>query len=349
MYVFISGLFSSGSTLLTRMLSAHPDIFIACQPFFPFFKMWRNKIIIDELRLPFDPETPMGFDYLKTLTGVKPNVYEDFNRVFCDPFFWWDDIHELRESLIKWAKADTIERVQDLNFGKLYPDHATGIFWQLINILKEKTDKKVVGIKESFCEEWFYHLTKWYNIKIIHIIRDPRGVAASRNTGDQFKEIHGGEKYPLSFITESWNRSVEIHKQMMGAYKYFHVKYENLIKFPSLTVDLLCSHLEVPFVHHDMLDPSTYINAKGEPWIPNSASTTNRQFNERPLSYWRDALTHEEIEYIEFICHENMNELGYIPKYPISEKSILNYRDKPEEITPFMKGWGFLGGKNDTL
>ena len=41
--LFITGLFRSGTTFLARALNAHPELSVASDPYFEFWKLLRNK------------------------------------------------------------------------------------------------------------------------------------------------------------------------------------------------------------------------------------------------------------------------------------------------------------------
>ena len=48
---FITGMFRSGTTLVSRMFHSHPEIACASDPFAPVFKMFRNQFSIQSENL----------------------------------------------------------------------------------------------------------------------------------------------------------------------------------------------------------------------------------------------------------------------------------------------------------
>ena len=67
--VFITGVARSGTTLLAKMLNAHPAVRVASDPLFPFFHSLRNALIQrgagPEVLAEFDPTMPIGDYYLR--------------------------------------------------------------------------------------------------------------------------------------------------------------------------------------------------------------------------------------------------------------------------------------------
>ena len=58
-FVIATGMFRSGTTLLARMLNAHPNLAFASDPFFQIFRTFRNEVaknVIDgwDMDLPLD-------------------------------------------------------------------------------------------------------------------------------------------------------------------------------------------------------------------------------------------------------------------------------------------------------
>ena len=66
-FFFVTGMFRSGTTLLARLLNAHPELAVASDPYAPLFKAFRNQVVsTTELGQAFDPEAPLS-DYYFSL------------------------------------------------------------------------------------------------------------------------------------------------------------------------------------------------------------------------------------------------------------------------------------------
>ena len=60
--LFIFGMFRSATTMMSRSLSAHPQITIASDPYFQFFKSYRNEIYSENIH-GFDHNSPVGDNF----------------------------------------------------------------------------------------------------------------------------------------------------------------------------------------------------------------------------------------------------------------------------------------------
>ena len=89
-YLFVTGMFRSGTTLLARSLGAHPKIISASDPYFEFFKHIRNIFYGNIFAKLHDPKSPLDDNFLKL-----PFLKSDFRNAFPDIYFNNEDIKTL--------------------------------------------------------------------------------------------------------------------------------------------------------------------------------------------------------------------------------------------------------------
>ncbi|MBN2483450.1 MAG: sulfotransferase [Candidatus Omnitrophica bacterium] len=341
--IFITGMFRSGTTLLARMLDVHPDVSAVYQVITPFFRMWRN-IFLGEYDCERLLQLPMGSNVLFDL-----GLYEKFIQEAWRVRFDEKHILQLKEDLSCELYRDAHEKplLKKGLFATLTPGGTVeDVLIQLIRCVYPDIDaQKYVGFKEIWCEEFIPVLLKLSEVKFnaIQIIRDPRGVFASRNTGNYLKEC-GGKRYPLLFIAETWNRSADILFRCKDLDGFFPVRYEDIVSFPKETIQKICAFLDIDF-YDDMANPENFTDSKGKQWRPNTTGDDTRpRFLNSQTNYWKTALNDEEIGSIEFLCGESMDTLGYQRKFTREQahQLFLRYQEETDEIHPWLVPLGYV-------
>lgn len=310
--LFITGMFRTGTSLVSTALNVHPRVTIAWQPYMLFFKEVRNKFFAEILKETIDPDFPMGI-----LTYQGDSTREMLKEVLNLVTFNETQVTDLLSAIKKGLKEkDRFNR--DMKYFQLIP-HLDGfepgtaghILEQLVHCISlSSKESDLVGIKEVFCEEFaapfLNHMGP--DSRVIHILRDPRAIAASRNYGKYRKAV--GTRYPLMFIIKSWKRSVDFAKTNSGHTHYKMVKYEDMVRSPMEPFANMHRFLELEF-DPKTLDVSNYRNARGEKWTQNSSFEGEDRISPRSIDRWRQVLPAKEIKLIETFCREEMEYLGY--------------------------------------
>jgi len=341
--LFLTGIFRSGTTLLSRSLSVHPKIIVVYQLFFPFFRMWRDLFLNQMVPGMPVPDRPMGSNVF-----FDAGVFDLFSKSGSKVYFSDHNIDELENILVKELQRDKHEKpfVPENAFVGLKEGNGEEILLQLLERSKDSCggDKEIFGFKEIWCEDFAPALlnTKMLNIKCLQVLRDPRGIFSSRNTGKYLQEC-GGKKYPLLFIVESWRRSVRIAEMLSNVPSFCSVLYEDFVNRPEEVVINLCSFLEVDFCT-DMVKPEKFTDGKGNAWKPNTTgNNSSLSFNKDPLFYWQKALSDEEVGSVEFLCGGEMESLGYEKKFTQhrAKDLFMSYYEKEEEMHPWLHKFGY--------
>ena len=139
-------------------------------------------------------------------------------------------------------------------------------------------------------------LDKTYISKCIHIIRDPRAIAASNYVS--------GLCYPNLFLARQWRKSAALAKINKSRFpdRYLIVKYEDLVTNKRSSLKEICDFLEVKF-DYNMLDSKKITDGAGELWSQNTSySKTNQS-----LYRWRKHIPAGHQKVIDFVCYEGLS------------------------------------------
>lgn len=303
-YVFITGMFRSGTTLLGRMLNAHKNIAIASDPCMPLFKNFRSDIA-KEIGQEVPTNMPLDDYYF---SKDKLNLKESIESATFE-FEFKNNSGELKKQLVSHGSPfcpKLTENVEKIN-GRTY----TELLESILCLTREQYgDKKtrVVGFKDVWTDEFIRPLSKSFpNMKFIQILRDPRAVASSKNSRKA--------KYPWIFLARQWRKlaSYAWHYQNDKFQKprVLLIYYEDLIREPERAAKNICSYLNLEY-DSNMVDLDNYVDGEGKSWRQNTAyGQGEKKFNEKNIDKWRSVLKEEEVKLIELFCQFEMNLHNY--------------------------------------
>ncbi|MBD3166682.1 hypothetical protein GF324_08795 [bacterium] len=328
--VFVTGMFRSGTTLMARMLGAHPNLAFASDPFQPTLKefrntVWANLVGVDQMdaKAPFD-------DYY--FYPDKQQLMKAVQQTGLDLSIGNLDLPGLRATTARYAHdfSPKIEPYLELLNGPTFADLlATG--GEVIERAYGDKNTQAVGFKITWACEFGPHLLRqWDNAKVVHIVRDPRAVCSSKYALE-------GRKNPFIFLVRQWRKLVTlpwVHLQDSFPYRdRVHVlRYEDLVSNPESEVERLCEFLELPMSER-MLDPSRYDDGSGKVWEPNTSyREKKKQFNTSSIDKWRSVLNGRQIEFIERLALPEMAVWGYEPEIADSHGIPASMVYDPPEV-----------------
>ena len=307
-YIFITGIFRSGTTLLARALSAHHDVHVFYQPFTHFFNYTMNKFWEHTL-------------CLQTKAMGDPFLIDKFYKEFMDNVllirFNEREIKSIKKVVRQYFAIDSTEKNMDAR--RAFADASGDTFFELLqsamnNLRHVGNNKKcaIVGIKEIWCEDFIPAFLEQgdLDIKCFHVLRDPRAVVASRNYGTYLDKGCKGQKYPILFIARSWRRSVQILHKLKGCEDYYPILYEHLVNSPESVVKGICDFLQIEF-DPDMLDFGKYKGGDGRPWRGNIDSKKFKGITPEQATEWKATVSKDDVFLCEFLCFKEMQSLGY--------------------------------------
>jgi len=269
--LFIVGVPRSGTTLLKSILSAHSRIAIA--PETHFFQKFYNRY-------------------------GDPNKDSDFERL-------WSDLKDN-----KYFLDLGLSNIQSFKHNLLQdrPRTYQKIYTQLLREYAGQKGKEVCGDETPGHFEFIDLLASFYpEAKFIHIIRDPRAVAAS------FAKTPWGAGRSHFQNAKRWARYIRAsarHKQEMPD-TYLEIRYEDLVIRPVEVIKKVCNFIGVD--HEDQMSDfyqiaGSYLSAS-EPWKDNCLKPIAKE----NIDKWKKDLYEKDDKVISLAAGKYMREYGYEP------------------------------------
>lgn len=303
--LFSTGSARGGTGLVTRMLSISPEAEIALDPFLALFKAFRQTLLPNS-----DPAAPFQ-DYYFTQEKIKSldQILAASANLEMDP--------ALRPALIESLKrraalsSGDLVAVMDQLQGETFSE------WLLSGLdLIQKTRKKFqarwIGIHENWAIEFLPMLARGFSqAQFLIILRDPRAVIASNlAAADPLLRGH------LVSYARSLRKlmALTFYYQTLPVFKgrLFVIRHEDLIQEPESWCRRLCNFLEIPFTM-EMLDTEKYVEpATGGVYNGfSSFEPQARGFSPHRAERWREKLSPEAVDLIDFVCGPEMLLFGY--------------------------------------
>jgi sulfotransferase family protein len=279
--VFIVGCSRSGTTLLRRILDAHPELAIAPETtWIPRF--YRERRGIDE------------YGRVSRVTVEAVVTHPRFEKLRLDP----DYVAALADG------------------GVPYSAFVSSIF----DLYGQSRRKALVGDKTpSYVRDIATLHRLWPDAKFVHIVRDGRDVCLSalewhRKAEDFARRLPTWRDDPLVSAALWWKRHVLLGRRAglrLGSDLYREVRYEALVADPEAETQGLCAFLHVPY--RDAMLMFHEGRTKGDPklsakraWLPIS----------RGLRDWRTQMAGDGVEAVEAAVGDALDELGFARASP---------------------------------
>jgi hypothetical protein len=307
-YVFVVGCLRSGTTLLRRMVDAHPDIAIIHET--QWVPRWFEKRV---------GLTPEGF--------VTPELIP---RLLEFPRFT-----ELR------IPQEDLEGLVEDGEPVPYSSFVSGVF----DLYGEAQDKRLVGEKSPGYVRYLPTLhALWPGARFVHVIRDGRDVCASvlnwKKAGHNVGRYATWAEDPISTAAFWWEWHVRLGREAGSSLKpnlYQEIRYEALVSEPARECEKLCSFLELPYdeamvnYQERKVTGSWGRAAKGR-WLPPTPGMKERH----------SSMSVEEVERFEAAAGDLLDELGYTRNVPLPSPRLL--RDASEVREQFVRDARSRGG-----
>lgn len=282
--VFIVGCDRSGTTLLSLILSQAPDLHVTLESgFIP--DLYENRHDYGDFS-----SAKNRWYFLRDLQ----TTYATSKTIAFD-IFELDD--EDAESELQKAASTDYAGAIDALFSKTARNHGKARWGN-------KTPKYVLHIPL---------LNKLFpEAKIIHIVRDPRDVAASIMKAGWTTNIKEAAIY--------WNERVRagLEGRVLGDDIYYELKYESLLQLPQNEVSAVCDWLGIDFkesiIHQYKDDDSRDSITKHE----NLFDLIGKPIDASRAYAWKKSMSKSDIAEIEDVNRELINELDY----PLTGRSI---------------------------
>jgi hypothetical protein len=307
-YVFIVGCARSGTTLLERMVDAHPDIAITHQ--------WHG------IHRPFEKRKGMSAEGL-----VRPKLISHLEKL---P--WFTRMGLSQERLVKLMGNG--QRVH-------YSDFVTGIF----DLYGKAQGKPLVGDKTpNYIRKMRTLHAIWPNARFVHLIRDGRDVCLSvanwpdgASQPDKPGSFATWSEDPVSTTAFWWELNVRLGREAggrLGPELYYEVPYEPLVSRPSEQCAALCGFLDLPYddamtqYHEDRTKADPEVDV-GHPRLAVTAGARD----------WRSQMPAEDAERFEAAAGGLLAELGYPRAFPHPSREKLEHATKIRSLLEQDPGW----------
>lgn len=317
--VFVVGMARSGTTLVAKMLDAHPGIALAADPFFTLFKLFRNAAVSVAPALAgagLDPDRPLEDYYFDDRRlAVMDAVMTADMEMPCDRATW-DATFSSRRLRLSHECPDLVPLLPDMRGETFRELLAAGL--GLIARGRGKAGR--VGLKEVWLIEFLPALLRaWPEARCVVVTRDPRDVIASmRNLGDPSARAH-----TLSYLRH-WRKFAAFlaffeDQGLLGS-TIHHLRFEDLLARPGESGQALCRFLGVPS-DPAMLDAACHKDyATGRPWQGNASDGIPiTSINSRSVGRFKTTLPPAAVALCEFVLGPDMAYLGYEPVFPAGE------------------------------
>lgn len=238
--LFVTGPARSGTTLLARMLGAHPQIDLAVDPYLPLFRSLRDAIL-RERGLPVDPAAPLQDYYFdEGALAALDAVQEADLDLPLDPA----ELPALRERVAVRAAHESpalAARGSELA-GSSYRE----LFGGALRLIGGAA---YAGWKEVWTVEFLAPLARTYpDARFVVVLRDPRAMLASL-------AAIGAREPDQAAHAPSYLRHWRKHVALLERYRHDPqlagrtclVLYEQLVAEPERHATELCAFLGLPY------------------------------------------------------------------------------------------------------
>jgi hypothetical protein len=261
--IFIVGAPRSGTTLLRNMLNRHPAIAVCRETEF-YHYIYRRRRAFGDLAILRNRQRLVK-EYLSTQRVQRLQL----------------DLEALEQTL--------------LEEGVSYE----ALFLSLLWFYARAQGKRRCGEKTPQHALFTETLCSWYpDATVIHLLRDPRDVAASlMRMPSAPKGALGSARVWLQYNASAWRSR---HRP-----QYLLVRYEQLVTQPEQELARVCAAIGEDYCPAMMVpnwDPTA-----NRPWLRRAEEpvTTER------MGKWRDLLTAEQVSLVEWVVGKQMRTFGY--------------------------------------
>jgi hypothetical protein len=281
-FVFIVGCPRSGTTLLQRILDAHPHVAITPETHWipGFYKQGVGLTAAGEVTAALLPELLAFRTFAKLKIGRQ-------------------DLEQLLPSRQRVSYADFVSAIFDL-YGR-------------------SRGKPLVGDKTpGYARSLPLLHSLWPVAKFVHLLRDGRDVCLSLNAwekaGKLVSRFGSWSDHPAVTAALFWEQHVRLCRQTgqsLGPGLYYEIRYEALVDRPAEESAKLCAFLGVPYdeamlrFHEGRTRTKPGLDAK-HAWLPVTPG----------LRDWRSHMPAEDAERFEAAAGGFLEELGYPRAYP---------------------------------
>ncbi|MGD1906284.1 MAG: sulfotransferase [Leptolyngbyaceae cyanobacterium] len=308
--LFIFGVARSGTNLLARTISAHPQAVVVLDPLMPLFKAWRNLSVepaVQVLQKDFDPQCPFqdfyfdaaGATFLDAVLNAPSNLPLRLSLDLKTAIFERTSLENLKlANALKNLEGQTIKEAFGSTLNIIH-DYAEWV---------DKSHLNWVGLKEVWAVEFVKSLAEAFpKAKFLVIHRDPRAVVASLIA--LTKQDSTQAAHTISYMRH-WRKQVSLThwftEDSTISPKLLSLRYEDLVADPITWFTKIGRFLNLENLAFALTD------RRDEKWHGNSSFGFSTGINPNAAKRWRRYLPLNLQATVEFHCAPEMAMLGYI-------------------------------------
>ncbi len=308
--VLLTGHRKCGTTMFHNLFDGHPDI--SCYPmditvlyaYYPYFisehrtddelRARLDLIIVDNLKLKLEKH------------GVK-NL----------------DLEKFRHDFYSYLEGN------DLRDPKQVIQSMTAAWRNLV----QQNDLPYTIVKETSADIYAAELFKWFpNLRIIHLVRDPRDNYAALKAGVQnyYSQMGENDRATLASLLNRAlldMRMAILNKKRFGADRYLVLRFEDIAQSTEKSMQIVTSFLGIKF-DSCLLKPTVFNHLTAG---NNFEGEQMRSVVAKNVGRWRERINPEEAMIIEFHFSGIMEKFGYK-----SEFSLFQQADAQSEFYKWM-------------
>ncbi|HEV2496027.1 MAG TPA: sulfotransferase [Terriglobia bacterium] len=296
-YLFIVGCPRSGTTLLKRMVDAHPKI----------------AMIEESHWIP-------RMHHKRKLTPGNLVTRELLSQLLENPRFVALGIGH--DELVKLA-------------GNGQPVPYSEFVTRIFDFCGRTHGKEFVGDKTPDHVRWLDTLhALWPAARVVHLIRDGRDVCLSIANWPKGQRKNPGtfptwKEDPVSTTALWWELNVRLGRQFAGSLgpeRYYEMRYESLVSHPETECAALCSFLGLQYhdamlrFHEGKTQTGPGLSSK-DAWLPVTPG----------LRDWKSQMSREDIQRFEAEAGTLLDELGYSRDLPEPGQQLLENASRIRE------------------
>jgi hypothetical protein len=268
----------SGSNLITKVMDAHPDV---CGP----------------------PPSHLIQNMARNLFRYGDIEKENNWRIFLE-----DAAFLLNHGVGQWVSRFDAEGIKQHIERRNLVDVIRYVYQTEAHV----QGKKRLFVKENHtCEFLSYLLTHFPDSRFVWMVRDPRDMAYSLR---ETPSMGGGARHAAHYWHNDQAKSIEEYGYLVDLERIILIRFEDLLADPEGTARRICGFLSLEY------DPEMLEFHKREITVQNAARNRAWADLAKPIiktnkNLYKTGLSEVEIRYVEAVCGEEMEFLGYVREF----------------------------------
>lgn len=305
--IFLQTNYRSGSTFLGQLFNQHPNAFYTFEPLYPWTDCSsqideRLKVIKGALQCDFVPAVDVYGSLISEPRKQSPDI-----KCLTDNFCFRSKTKDLcsKEFCPSGRRSGQCERCGPLHLPRLNHfcrQHDVAV--TKVIRLCDLTSMKSIMEDPSM------------DVKIIHLIRDPRGMINSRFKINKIWPVPNTDSTCTRIIHNAKFAKDSGAEWLKG--RYLIIRYEDLALHPMETAEKIYKFADMPFLPEvkKWITDNTRSSSGKNPY------STNRNSAET-MERWRKDLSFEQVKQVQKVCSDALNYFGY--KIVKSETELHNF------------------------